>query len=82
MAAMESNAPRMPSVIGLNLAQAQAVISAAIADPQVTTQQSDSSKVLPGLVIRQRPAAGSGVAPGGHIELTVSTGPGRQVRER
>jgi beta-lactam-binding protein with PASTA domain len=81
MTAMESNASRMPSVIGMNLAQAQASISAAIADPQVTIQHSDSGKVPPGMVIRQRPAAGNGMASGSHIELTVSTKPVRQGHE-
>lgn len=81
MTAMESSAPRMPSVIGMNLAQAQAVIGAAIAGPQVTIQHSDSGKVPPGMVIRQRPAAGNGLASGSHIELTVSTEPVRQGRE-
>ena len=81
MTAMESSAPRVPSVIGMNLAQAQVVIGAAIADPQVTIQHSDSGKVPPGMVIRQRPAAGNGVASGSHIELTVPTEPVRQGRE-
>lgn len=81
MTAMQSNAPRMPSVIGMNLAQAQAVISTAIADPQVTIQHSDPCKMPPGMVIGQRPAAGNEVASGSHIELTVSTHPGRQERE-
>jgi beta-lactam-binding protein with PASTA domain len=76
---MESNAPRMPMVIGTNPARAQAVISTAIADPQVTIQQSDSGRVPPGIVIRQRPAAGNELASGSHIELTVSTEP---VQER
>jgi beta-lactam-binding protein with PASTA domain len=80
MTAMESNAPRMPSVIGMNLARAQAVISTAIADPQVTIQHSDPGKVPLGLVIGQRPAAGNEVAAGGRIELTVATNPGRQER--
>ncbi|MGH3210531.1 MAG: PASTA domain-containing protein, partial [Trebonia sp.] len=71
--AMESNAPRMPLVIGMNLAQAQAVISTAIADPQVTIQHSGSGRVPPGMVIGQRPAAGNEVASGGQVELTVST---------
>ena len=65
----------MPSVVGMNLAQAQAVISAAIADPQVTIQRSDPGKVPPGMVIRQRPAAGIEVASGSRIELTISTEP-------
>jgi len=81
MTAMESNAPRMPSVIGMSLAQAQTVISTAIADPQATIQQSDPGKVPPNMVIGQRPAAGSEVASGSHIELTVSTKPGRQQRK-
>ena len=81
MTAMEPNAPRMPSVIGMNLAQAQAVISTAIADPQVTIQHSDPGRVPPGMVIGQRPAAGNEVASGSHIELTVSTKPVRQERE-
>ncbi len=63
MTAMRSNAPRMPSVIGMNLAQAQAVISTAIADPQVTIQHSDPGKMPPGMVIGQRPAAGVDRAP-------------------
>ena len=78
---MEANAPRMPSVIGMNLTQAQAVISTAIADPQVTIQPGDPGKVPPGMVIGQRPVAGNAVAPGSHIELTVSTEPVRQERE-
>jgi beta-lactam-binding protein with PASTA domain len=77
MTAMESHAPRMPSVIGMNLAQAQAVISTAIADAQVTIQLSDPGKVPPSMVIGQRPAAGNEVTSGSHIELTVSTKPGR-----
>jgi beta-lactam-binding protein with PASTA domain len=77
---MESNAPRMPSVIGMNLAQAQTVISVAIADPQVTIQHSDSGTIPPGMVIRQQPAAGNGVAAGIHIELTVAMKPVRQGR--
>ncbi len=81
MTAMESNAPRMPSVIGMSLAQAQAIISTAIADPQVTIQHSDPGKAPPSMVIGQRPAAGNEVASGSHIELTVSTKPGRQERE-
>jgi len=81
MADMESNAPRMPSVIGMNLAQAQAAIGAAIADPQVTLQHSDSGTIPQGMVIRQQPAAGNEVASGSHIELTVSTEPLRQERE-
>ena len=52
MTAMESNAPRMPSVIGMNLAQARAVISTAIADPQVTIQHSAPGKVPPGMVLQ------------------------------
>ena len=81
MTGMESNAPRMPSVIGMNLAQAQAVISAAIADSQVTVQHSDSGTIPPGMVIRQQPAAGNGAASDSHIELTVATKPVRQGRE-
>jgi beta-lactam-binding protein with PASTA domain len=81
MTAMESNAPRMPSVIGMSLAQAQAVISTAIADPQVTIQHSDPGKVPHNMVIGQRPAAGNEVASGSHIELTVSTKPGPQERK-
>ncbi len=81
MTAMGSNAPRMPSVIGMSLAQAQAVISTALADPQVTIQYSDPGNVPVGLVIGQRPAAGNEVASGSHIELTVATKPGRQERE-
>jgi beta-lactam-binding protein with PASTA domain len=71
----------MPSVIGMNLAQAQAVISTAIADPQVTIQHRDPGKVPPGMLTGQRPAAGNEVASASHIELTVSTRPGRQERE-
>jgi hypothetical protein len=78
---MESDVPRMPLVIGMNLAQAQAVISAAIADPQVTIQRSDPGEVPPGMVIGQRPVAGNEVAPGSHIELTVSAEPVRQERK-
>jgi len=59
----------MPSVIGMNLIQAQAVISTAIADPQVAIQSSDPGKVPPGMVIGQRPIAGNEVASGSHIEL-------------
>ena len=81
MTVMESNAPLMPSVIGMNLAQAQAIISTAVADPQVTIQHSDPGKVPTSMVIGQRPAAGNEVASGSHIELTVSTKPGRQERE-
>jgi beta-lactam-binding protein with PASTA domain len=81
MTGMESNAPRMPLVIGMNQAQAQAVIGAAIADPQVTIQHSDPGTIPPGMVIGQRPAAGNGVASGSHIELTVATKPVRQERE-
>ena len=80
MADMESNAPRMPSVIGMSVAQAQAVISTAVADPQVTIQHSDPGKVPHNMVIGQRPAAGNEVASGSHIELTVSTRPGPQER--
>jgi beta-lactam-binding protein with PASTA domain len=76
---MESNAPRMPLVIGTKLARAQAVISTAVADPQVTIQHSDSGRVPPGIVIRQRPAAGNELASRSHIELTVSAEP---VQER
>jgi beta-lactam-binding protein with PASTA domain len=72
----------MPLVIGMNLAQAQAVISAAIADPQVIIQHSDSGKMPPGMVIRQQPAAGNGLSSGRHIELTVAAEPVRQGRER
>jgi beta-lactam-binding protein with PASTA domain len=78
---MESDAPRMPSVIGMNVAQAQAVISTVIADPQVTIQHSDPGKVPPSMVIGQRPAAGNEVASGSQIELTVSSKLGRQERE-
>jgi beta-lactam-binding protein with PASTA domain len=70
---MESIAPRMPLVIGTTLARAQAVISTAIADAQATIQPSDSGKVPPGIVIRQRPAAGNELASGSYVELTVST---------
>jgi beta-lactam-binding protein with PASTA domain len=65
----------MPSVIGMNLAQAQAVISMTVADPQVTIQHRGPGKAPPGTVIGQRPVAGNGVAAGSHIELTVSTEP-------
>jgi beta-lactam-binding protein with PASTA domain len=80
MTAMEPNAPRMPLVIGMSLAQARVVITAAVADPQVAVQHSDQGKVPPGLVIGQRPAAGSEVAAGSDIELTVATNPGGQER--
>jgi len=81
MTGMESNAPRMPLVIGMNLAQAQAVIGATIADPQVTIQHSDSGTTPPGTVIGQRPVPGNAVASGSHIELEVSAEPVRQGRE-
>jgi beta-lactam-binding protein with PASTA domain len=81
MTAVESNAPRMPLVIGMNLARAQVVISTAIADPQVTVQYGDSGTMPPGTVIGQRPVPGNALASGSHIELTVSTAPAQQGRE-
>jgi len=71
MTGMESNAPRMPSVIGMNLAQAQAVISATNA--QVTIQYRDADNVPSGTVFHQRPPAGYEVTPGSRIELAVAT---------
>jgi hypothetical protein len=46
-----------------------------IADPRLAVQYSHTHVAPPGTVIRQQPAAGCEVAPGSHIELTVSGGP-------
>jgi beta-lactam-binding protein with PASTA domain len=72
MTAMESDAPHMPSVIGMDLARARAVISSAIADRQVTIQYSDWDAVPPGTVFMQQPPAGWEVTPDTQIRLTVS----------
>jgi beta-lactam-binding protein with PASTA domain len=71
MIGMESNAPRMPSVIGMNLAQAQAVIS--VTNANVTIQYRPSDNAAPGTVFHQRPPAGSEVRPGSGVELAVAT---------
>lgn len=58
--------------MGMDLARARAVISAALADPQVTIEYSDLDQVPPGTVWSQRPPAGDEVGPDTHIELWVS----------
>jgi beta-lactam-binding protein with PASTA domain len=75
MTAMESGAPLMPSVIGMDLSRAREVISSAITDAQVTIQYSDWDDVPSGTVWMQEPAAGLEVTPGRQIRLGVSTGP-------
>ena len=75
MAAVESNASRMPSVIGMTLARAQAVIREAVAGAQVTIRFSEMDKVPAGTVFRQQPPAGYEPASGSRIELTVASRP-------
>jgi beta-lactam-binding protein with PASTA domain len=77
MAAMESSVPPMPSVIGMTLAQAQAVIHESIAGAQATIhiQYIVMDKIPAGTVFRQRPSAGYEPTSGSHIELTVAARP-------
>jgi beta-lactam-binding protein with PASTA domain len=75
MTAMDSDAPHMPMVVGLDLSRAQEVISSTIADPQVSIEHSDTDVVPPGTVFVQWPRAGVHVSRGSQIRLTVSARP-------
>ena len=75
MTAMESGAPLMPSVVGMDLSRAREVISSVITDAQITIQYSDWDAVPSGTVWMQEPAAGLEVTPGRQIRLGVAAGP-------
>ena len=75
MTAMESGAPHMPMVVGLQLARAQQHIRAVIAEPLLTVRHSDTRTAPPGMVIEQQPPPGREVTPGSEIRLTVCANP-------
>ena len=67
--------PAVASVVGATSAEAAAALRAGSFVPRALSQHSPA--VAPGLVIRQRPAAGSPLLRGSRVRYWVSTGPPR-----
>ena len=65
--------PAVVSVVGTTSSEAAAALRAESFVPRARSQH--SSAVAPGLVIRQRPAAGSSLLRGGRVQYWVSSGP-------
>ena len=63
----------VPNVIGESVAQAEALLSAAGFESK-TQSQSTPSGMAAGTVVAESPGAGSRVAPGSTVELTISSG--------